>query len=171
MPADAHWIAGKGCEQCGQSGFRGRLAIHEVLQVNDEAPADFESSGRTYYPKGGAASRNAHARGSIEEGGTRLTTLDEVLRVQPRDESGELAGNLRSGCRQPWDSATAESRQRRERQPNRHTSVAGRRVLIVEDSPTIMTVIQYFLELEGFTVLTASDGLLGLELALKNSPT
>src|SRR2546422_10271999 len=44
------------------------------------------------------------------------------------------------------------------------------RVLIVEDSPTVVTVVKYFLELEGFEVLVAEDGLAGLELARSAVP-
>jgi two-component system alkaline phosphatase synthesis response regulator PhoP len=44
------------------------------------------------------------------------------------------------------------------------------RVLVVEDSPTILSVIKYFLELEGFEVLAAENGLLGLEMALRERP-
>jgi hypothetical protein len=34
LPPDAKWLAGRGCEKCKQVGFKGRLAIHELLQVN-----------------------------------------------------------------------------------------------------------------------------------------
>ena len=44
------------------------------------------------------------------------------------------------------------------------------RVLVVEDSPTVLTVVKYFLELEGFEVLTAEDGLKGLETAKRELP-
>jgi two-component system alkaline phosphatase synthesis response regulator PhoP len=48
---------------------------------------------------------------------------------------------------------------------------AGRgRVLVVEDSVTIVEVVKYFLELEGFEVLVARDGLVGLEMALRERP-
>jgi DNA-binding response OmpR family regulator len=43
-------------------------------------------------------------------------------------------------------------------------------VLVVEDSPTIASVVKYFLELEGFRVLIAKDGFQGLEAARKHSP-
>ena len=36
LPADGQWVAGAGCEQCAQTGLKGRIAIHEVLAVNDE---------------------------------------------------------------------------------------------------------------------------------------
>ncbi|MBV8513669.1 MAG: response regulator transcription factor, partial [Acidobacteria bacterium] len=44
------------------------------------------------------------------------------------------------------------------------------RVLVVEDSQTIASVVKYFLELEGFDVLIAKDGALGLEAAMRESP-
>ena len=45
-----------------------------------------------------------------------------------------------------------------------------RRVLVVEDSHTIASVVKYFLELEGFDVLLADNGLTGLEMALRERP-
>ena len=43
-------------------------------------------------------------------------------------------------------------------------------MLVVEDSPTIQSVVKYFLELEGFDVIVAENGVLGLEIALRERP-
>lgn len=43
-------------------------------------------------------------------------------------------------------------------------------MLIVEDSRTIAAVVKYFLELEGFEVLAAQNGLIGLEMARRELP-
>ncbi|PYR25930.1 MAG: hypothetical protein DMF92_19580 [Acidobacteria bacterium] len=43
-------------------------------------------------------------------------------------------------------------------------------MLVVEDNATILSVGKYFLELEGFDVIVAEDGRLGLETALRESP-
>ena len=43
-------------------------------------------------------------------------------------------------------------------------------MLIVEDSPTVVSVVKYFLELEGFDVLVAEDGRKGLDMALAEKP-
>jgi DNA-binding response OmpR family regulator len=43
-------------------------------------------------------------------------------------------------------------------------------VLVVEDSATIPSVVKYFLELDGFDVLLAGDGLAGLEMARREHP-
>jgi DNA-binding response OmpR family regulator len=50
------------------------------------------------------------------------------------------------------------------------TTGAKRRVLIVDDSPTILSVVTYFLELEGFDVIAAEDGERGLEMAVREQP-
>ena len=33
--ADMNFYEGKGCKECGGSGYRGRIAIHEVLEVTE----------------------------------------------------------------------------------------------------------------------------------------
>jgi two-component system alkaline phosphatase synthesis response regulator PhoP len=43
-------------------------------------------------------------------------------------------------------------------------------VLVVDDNATIASVVKYFLELDGFDVLLAGDGLVGLEMALREHP-
>jgi CheY-like chemotaxis protein len=45
-----------------------------------------------------------------------------------------------------------------------------RRVLVVEDNATIVTVVKYFLELEGFEVIVAEDGLAGHVMAVRECP-
>jgi type II secretory ATPase GspE/PulE/Tfp pilus assembly ATPase PilB-like protein len=31
-----NWVEGRGCRQCKDSGFKGRVAIHELMAINDE---------------------------------------------------------------------------------------------------------------------------------------
>lgn len=45
-----------------------------------------------------------------------------------------------------------------------------KRVLVVEDEPSIVTLLTYNLEQAGFQVLTAEDGHKGLQLALEEQP-
>lgn len=47
---------------------------------------------------------------------------------------------------------------------------APKRVLVVEDSHTVASVLKYFLELEGFEVRLAANGRIGLETALDEHP-
>jgi type IV pilus assembly protein PilB len=159
LPSDGRWIAGEGCEQCGQSGFKGRIAIHEVLAVTDEV-RDLVSSRAPEHVIKKAAMR-AGLRTLLEDGIDKaaqgLTTLDEVLRVVSRGESDAMRAAEPTTA--PRDGSS---------EPD--TGSLGGRVLVVEDSPTIVSVVKYFLELEGFDVLVAQDGLIGLEMALREHP-
>ena len=49
-------------------------------------------------------------------------------------------------------------------------ATVGRLVLVVEDSRPTASVVKYFLELEGFRVLVADDGIRGLEMARLERP-
>jgi len=163
FPADAAWKAGLGCEACGQSGYKGRLPIHELLVVTDEI-RDLISR-RTAEHHIRAAARRSGMRTVLEDAigkaARGLTTLEEIARVAPPDDP----------CDRQEDAGTAKTDATISAH-NAHTapSEGTRRVLVVEDSPTIIAVVKYFLELEGFEVLTADSGTEGLELARKHRP-
>ncbi|MBS4219386.1 response regulator transcription factor [Bacillus sp. FJAT-49711] len=44
------------------------------------------------------------------------------------------------------------------------------RVLVVDDEPSIVTLLRFNLEKAGFSVMTAADGKTGLEMAMKENP-
>ena len=44
------------------------------------------------------------------------------------------------------------------------------KILVVDDEPDILEFIRYNLEKEGFQVVTAKDGVEGLEMAKKENP-
>jgi type IV pilus assembly protein PilB len=165
LPPEGRWVAGPGCETCGQTGLRGRVAIHEILQVNDEVRELL--AGRAPEQAIRRAARRAGMRTLLEDGIAKaaqgLTTLDEVLRVVSPDEPTAPAQSAEA----PMPAAVVA-----------HVDVPDqpvqgmprRRVLVVEDSPTIVSVVKYFLELEGFEVLVAEDGLRGLDRARQERP-
>jgi len=165
LPRDARWLIGKGCAQCDQLGYKGRIAIHEVLEITDEIRELISSRGSEQAIR--KAARRTGMRTLFEDGLEKaargLTTLDEVLRITSREQESEMGV-----AHQPSTPATAPA-----------TSDAGtadeeaarvHRVLVVEDNATIASVVKYFLELEGFEVFLAGDGLAGLETAKRNHP-
>ena len=184
LPADGHWVAAKGCEKCAQSGVKGRLAIHEVLEIDDEV-RDLISKQASEQAIRAAAKRGG-MRTLFEDGLAKaaqgLTTLDELLRVVSLDEPADVAGNVRPAPEATGTPATAAvtappatevskpavSKPTAVSEPGQG-SVRGR-VLVVEDSPTVASVVKYFLELEGFDVLLAADGVSGLETAQREHP-
>jgi general secretion pathway protein E len=72
-----------GCEVCGQTGYRGRIAIFELLQVDEEmkalirekAPTDALSAHAV------ATGMNSLASAALARIGEGETSLDEVIRV------------------------------------------------------------------------------------------
>ncbi len=82
-------FSGKGCAECGQTGYRGRKGIFELLNVNDEIRQMIYAGATTTELR--AAARGQGMR-TLREDGLRkaadgTTTIAEVLSVTMRDES------------------------------------------------------------------------------------
>jgi type II secretory ATPase GspE/PulE/Tfp pilus assembly ATPase PilB-like protein/CheY-like chemotaxis protein len=81
---------GKGCEKCHHTGYRGRLALHEVLSPDDRT-RELIASGASLHELGQAVKKLGlltlleDARAKVHEG---LTTAEEVLRVLGPQEGG-----------------------------------------------------------------------------------
>jgi general secretion pathway protein E len=79
--------AGPGCAQCKQTGYRGRIGIHELLIVGDEVRgsimknADAATIRREATTRGMPTLRADGAQKVIEG----LTTIEEVMRVTQED--------------------------------------------------------------------------------------
>jgi PleD family two-component response regulator len=203
LPANPKWIAGRGCEECRQSGSKGRIAIHELLVVNDEVRELISRRASEHAIR--KAARDAGMRTLLEDGILKaaqgLTTLEDVVRVVAADDTAahkEEATRPETGHsspprdgaavrqqkpkRQTASNAFARDTQESELEPDEAPAPAGNQagtpgktpgkelVLVVEDSSTIASVVKYFLELEGFQVLVAKDGNLGLESAKRDQP-
>ncbi|MBI1951775.1 MAG: Flp pilus assembly complex ATPase component TadA [Acidobacteria bacterium] len=173
LPGSPLWRAGAGCDACGHSGYRGRLAIHELLVITDEIRDLITRRAPEHQLRD--AGRRAGMRSLMEDGIDKaargLTTLEEVLRVAPPDEARAGAGAA-SHIPQAAPSGPAPAVPSASQAAAPGPSAAGGkcRVLVVEDSPTVVTVVKYFLENEGFEVLVAEDGIAGLEVARSAIP-
>jgi type IV pilus assembly protein PilB len=169
LPADGKWMTGKGCDECGGSGSKGRLAIHEVLSIGDEVRELISSRASD------VAIRNAARRGGMrtlfEDGIAKaaqgLTTLEEVLHVAAEAVEPDLADSVPVS---PPPSAPSLPSAPSPPAPVSPIVAGRRRVLVVEDNATISSVVKYFLELEGFDVTIAADGRAGLDMALRDRP-
>ncbi len=167
------------------------MGIHELLVVNDEI-RDLISRRASEHAIRKAA-RNAGMRTLVEDGILKaaqgLTTLEDVVRVVSADDTAfhreesttpettdarnALANDSDVNVAAAWATGAGAPEASFE-EPNRTLesgdSPGKQRVLVVEDSPTIASVVKYFLELEGFQVLVAKDGSLGLEAAKRDAP-
>ncbi len=83
----AIWAAGPGCPECKGTGYRGRTAIHEILNVDDEVRtlvmqrADAAALRRLATGRGMPTLRDDGAS-KVREG---VTTVEEILRVTQDD--------------------------------------------------------------------------------------
>ena len=80
---------GKGCSNCSETGYKGRIAIYEVMAIGDELKEFILNGASTAELKReamrlGMKSMRLSALTKLEEG---MTTLEEVMRVSVSDQS------------------------------------------------------------------------------------
>ncbi|MCC5895798.1 MAG: type II/IV secretion system protein [Alkalibacterium sp.] len=79
---------GRGCDRCRHTGYRGRMAIHELIVVDDEMKQQMMNRATMQEIKNYV--KNKGVRFLIDDGLEKIkqgkTTLDEVLRVASADE-------------------------------------------------------------------------------------
>ena len=196
LPAGMTLYKAVGCADCSQTGYRGRMAVMEVLTINGDLERAI-ANGDT----ADVIAETARASGmktlwesGIEHVRAGETTLDELLRVveppietpvrrpqPPRDNTGD-AGRSRT---EPSSRARVQTPAR---QPAvRPTSLPDealqllddlfdetfngkKTVLLVEDEEPLRHVLRDLLEREGFTVVEAADGVQALDEVDRSAP-
>ncbi|HEX7078195.1 MAG TPA: GspE/PulE family protein [Candidatus Eisenbacteria bacterium] len=86
-PRSGEYVEGRGCRHCHESGYRGRVGIFEVLEVDDEIQSLIAQ--RSPAEEIARASRRAGMRtlreDAVRKAAAGVTTLEEVLRVTRKD--------------------------------------------------------------------------------------
>jgi len=84
LPIDSDTLhRGKGCEKCNHTGYRGRIAIYEMLELNDEIRSalaknvSFDELKQLVLQSGITPLK----QDGLNKASQGLTTIDEVLRV------------------------------------------------------------------------------------------
>jgi type II secretory ATPase GspE/PulE/Tfp pilus assembly ATPase PilB-like protein len=85
LPEGARPVRGTGCAECGQSGYRGRFGVFEVLPVGQDLRrvlgADPSEAAVAAATSGLVTVRDA----ALAKALAGETTLEEVARVSPRE--------------------------------------------------------------------------------------
>ena len=153
-----------GCKACGGTGFRGRLAVMEMMPIDEEV-SQLIAAGAT--PDALVAAARPHGMRTLWEGGLeRLwrgqTSLEELIRVMgehPPDDAAapsparpatELPGPT------PVPAPPADGRV--------PEGAAKTRVLIADDDAQMRRLIRMILERDDHEVTEANDGLDALDL-------
>ena len=91
--ARAKFMRGKGCNHCGNSGFRGRMGIHEILMIDVKVREMIFANTpvneiRDYAMSNGMVTLYGDGLEKVVQG---YTTIDEIYRVAKRTEQDEAA--------------------------------------------------------------------------------
>ncbi len=157
IPDGMTFYTPKGCPQCADIGYKGRVGVHEVLYVTDQM--------RDLIGKGAVARdllRLAREEGMLtlfEDGLDKalqgITSIAEVMHVGVPPEGFRLSERLADGRLISMTVAKA----RRNRASDLDPTKAGQaRVLIVDDSGSVRHLVKFVLEAQGYTVIEAEDG-------------
>ncbi|MBF0338761.1 MAG: type II/IV secretion system protein [Nitrospirae bacterium] len=96
ISGNVKFYRGKGCEQCMYTGYKGRIAIHELLCVNDEIRRGVLEGATAKMAENIA--RNYGMTSMIEDGLLKvingLTTVEEVLRVAKTLENPKITRTI-----------------------------------------------------------------------------
>lgn len=114
---DLPFYRGKGCQRCGQAGFKGRMGVHELLIFNDAVREGIllrKTSSTLRHIARTQAKMVSMMEDALYKALKGLTSLDEVLRIvsfQEADQSSERSLDevleLCSGEREKTDALTA----------------------------------------------------------------
>ncbi|MBV6457206.1 MAG: hypothetical protein HONBIEJF_00313 [Fimbriimonadaceae bacterium] len=83
LPTDHEYVRGRGCEYCAKTGFRGRVGVYEILEINSEIRKQIlgglhPSEIRKYAESQGMSTLRKDGRGKVLAG---VTTAEEVIRA------------------------------------------------------------------------------------------
>jgi len=138
---------GKGCEQCGYTGYLGRTAIFEIFEINEKIRSLISEKAAE-----AVIAKEAQANGlkKLTESGMQkvalgITTIDEVARVVMVEEI---------------ETPEEEKKELREKPL----------ILVADDEENIRKLVGMRLKTSGFDVIEAKDGQEAVEVAMSRQP-
>lgn len=163
-----------GCAECAMTGYRGRLAIDEVLYVTEEVERRIAGDDSIERINEGARDGGMKSlwESAVEHVRRGETTIEELLRVLEAPSEGSSAptpaitiaepaprpSGTRPSAPVPFSGEAFELADAQEMQ-----RPAAKRVLLVEDEEPLRRVMKDLLEREGFQVFEAGDGVIALD--------
>ena len=96
LPEKHNFSHGTGCDECRETGYRGRLGIFELLLINETIRSEIlkRSPNNVIREKGAPDLRTMRMDG-LRKAVDGVTTIDEVLRVTQEADVEEDLSDLR----------------------------------------------------------------------------
>lgn len=177
-----HYMIGRGCDQCGDTGYRGSIAVLSVVKTTEEVRALISN------PAGeGAAVQMLYPRGVkplLEDGLLKAaqgwTTLEAVFELtkgvpQAYTELWKQTGVFTSQKYQSNNHETNSTKPPTRREPTyRPLKPAvernNPRLLIVEDDADQRSILELVFKQANYEVIQAANGVEGLECVEREQP-
>jgi type IV pilus assembly protein PilB len=160
LPDIASWKAGAGCDECQQTGYKGRMGIHELLEVTDQIRELI--SARTSEHVIRDAARAIGMRALLEDGiakaASGLTTLEEVLRVAPQYDT-KSTGADKAAVALATDRPVPASQSVSAPAAADAVSATEPMILIIEDEEDTRAMIELLLKKSGYRTIAVADGI------------
>jgi CheY-like chemotaxis protein len=159
------FVRGQGCAACGNTGYRGRIAVYEILKMDDTVRSVI--AGGAPEDKIVQAARQGGFRSLLEDGLAKLaigtTTAEELVRVIPKES---VSVQARAAAPQ----LPPEPGARPAPPVSQPSGIRKEKILVVDDSRVVLQMLRMVLGAEMFEVVEATNGAEGLELVYRESP-
>lgn len=122
------FYVGKGCDVCNKTGYKGRVALFEVIQATDELQdlmLHHPSSKQVWELAKAEGARSLFEDG-IEKVKSGITTLDEVLRIAPPPRQNFSNVSVSQSVATPDSDTVAHHRVFRSKSISSHYAKAGK---------------------------------------------
>lgn len=196
LDKEISFYRGKGCDNCQQTGYRGRKGVHEILIINGEireliSQRASERKIREAAIKGGMKSLVENALEKLKQG---ITTLEELERVILFSEESKPLGEWKCpSCQKVMEPdwqicpycgyslkefliSETTSPPRDLKNPTEplikgiRNDFKGFKILLVDDNEVLARGLASFLVKNQFITTTASNGKEALEIIAQNKP-
>ena len=82
-PQDAAFFHGRGCGDCNQTGYRGRLGVYELLEIDESVATPLREGNQSEYERAARARPEFRpiALAALDYARRGITTIQEVFRL------------------------------------------------------------------------------------------
>lgn len=166
---EAVFYTGEGCARCNQTGYSGRIAIHEVFAMTPEIK-EVITPGVSSFVLKKTASKHGYRTltlDGLDKARAGLTSVEEVFRVSPPEISSdttESEKNIAQNISLPDHEETIS------KAVELQNVEKPLKVMVVDDDSMARKILQVTLNGKGFEVIEATNGAEGLRIAYNENP-
>jgi CheY-like chemotaxis protein len=157
----------KGCEACRYSGFRGRIAVHELMRLTPRVRSVLLARSSDDLVR--RAARASGMRTMYEDGMRKvargITVREELLRVVPPDDTDDEMEDATTVAEPEVAPVSIPVSLSAEVRASRRS-----RILVVDDDASLAEILREILQSENYDVVTASSGAEALVHLYRETP-